>query len=64
MLEYAVGALILILDILAIMRIVGSSASTAAKVVWVLVVFLFPLLGLIAWFFAGPRDGAAHAGSW
>lgn len=50
-----IGLLILIADIWAIINIFQSSASTGAKVLWVLLVLLLPLVGLIIWFFAGPR---------
>lgn len=49
------GLIILILDIWAIVRIVGSSASTGAKVLWSLLIILLPLVGLIIWWFAGPK---------
>lgn len=52
-----VGLLILIGDIWAILNIVQSSVSTGKKLVWILLVLLLPLLGLIIWFLAGPRDG-------
>jgi len=51
------GLLILIGDIWAIINILQSSASKEKKLIWVLVVLLLPLLGLILWFFLGPRDG-------
>lgn len=51
------GLLVLALDIWAIISIVGSSASTGAKVLWVLLVLFLPILGFIIWFFAGPRGG-------
>lgn len=54
------GLLILIADIWAIVNIFQSSASTGSKVLWTVLVLLLPLLGLIIWFFAGPR-GAAPA---
>ena len=62
MLSYALAALIFALDVYAIIKIVNASASALAKTLWVLVVFLFPVLGLIVWFFAGPKDNTAHAG--
>lgn len=49
------GLLILALDIYAIVKVVGSSASTVAKVIWILVILIFPVLGLLAWLVAGPR---------
>jgi hypothetical protein len=51
------GALILAGDIWAIINIFQSSVSNEKKLLWILVVVLLPLLGLILWFFLGPRDG-------
>ena len=51
------GLLVLAGDIWAIINIVQSSASNEKKLLWILVVLLLPLLGLILWFFLGPRDG-------
>ncbi|MGB5438934.1 MAG: PLD nuclease N-terminal domain-containing protein [Gammaproteobacteria bacterium] len=48
------GLIILIADIFAIVMILQSSAKTIEKLVWSLVVFLLPLIGLIIWYFAGP----------
>ena len=50
------GLLILAGDIWAIINILQSSADNVKKLIWVLVVLLLPLLGLIIWYFAGPRD--------
>ena len=50
------GFVLLILDLYAIVKIVGSGASTARKVIWVLVVLFLPVIGLIAWFFLGPKS--------
>jgi succinate dehydrogenase/fumarate reductase cytochrome b subunit len=51
------GLLILAGDIWAIINIFQSSASMEKKLLWTLVVLLLPLLGLILWFFLGPRGG-------
>ena len=51
------GVLILIGDVWAIINIFQSSASNEKKLIWTLVVLLLPLLGLILWFFLGPRGG-------
>lgn len=63
MLEYGgiIGLLVLIADIWAIVNIVGSGASTGAKVLWTVLVVVLPVLGLIIWFFAGPRSGRTTA---
>jgi hypothetical protein len=52
-----VGLLILVGDVWAIINIFQSSASNEKKLLWILVVLLLPLLGLILWFFLGPRGG-------
>ncbi|NJN45465.1 MAG: hypothetical protein HC808_02075 [Candidatus Competibacteraceae bacterium] len=49
------GLLILIADIWAIISTVQSRASTGKKVLWIVLILLLPLLGLIIWFFFGPR---------
>lgn len=53
------GLLILAGDIWAIINVLQSSASNEKKLLWILVVVLLPLLGLILWFFLGPRDRMA-----
>ncbi len=52
-----IGLLILIGDIWAIINILQSNAGMGAKLLWILLVVLLPLLGLIIWFVAGPRGG-------
>jgi hypothetical protein len=54
-----VGLIILALDIWGIINVIGSGAGTGAKILWVLVILLFPVIGLIAWFVAGPRSARA-----
>lgn len=49
------GLLILVADIWAIVKTVQSGASTGAKVFWIVLILILPLLGLIIWLFAGPR---------
>ena len=49
------GLLLLIADVWAIVSTVQSNASTGSKVLWIVLILLLPLVGLIIWFFAGPR---------
>jgi len=49
------GLLVLIGDVWAIINIIQSSASNEKKLLWTIVVLLLPVLGLILWFFLGPR---------
>lgn len=48
------GLILLIADIYAIVMILQSSAKSIEKLIWFLVVFFLPLIGLIIWYFAGP----------
>lgn len=50
------GLLVLIADIWAIVHIVGSATGTGAKVLWVLLIVLLPLLGFLIWLLFGPRS--------
>ena len=53
------GLLILVGDVWAIINILQSSATNVKKLVWTVVVILLPVLGLLLWFFLGPRTGRA-----
>lgn len=51
------GILILLGDIYAIINVFQArSSSTGGKAVWIALILLLPLLGLILWFFFGPRE--------
>ncbi len=50
-----IGILVLIADIYAIVKVVKSGASTLAKVLWILGIIIFPVIGFIVWLIAGPR---------
>ncbi|WP_299397975.1 PLD nuclease N-terminal domain-containing protein [Pelagibius sp.] len=49
------GLLLLIANVWAIVKTVQSGASTGAKVFWIVLILVLPLIGLIIWLFAGPR---------
>lgn len=53
------GLLVLAADIWAILNISQSAATNGKKLLWILLVLLLPVLGVIIWFFAGPRGGKA-----
>lgn len=50
------GLIHLALSIWAIISVINSRASNLAKVLWILFILFFPLLGLIVWFFVGPKS--------
>ncbi len=49
------GLVILVLDVWAIIKVIGSGASDGSKVLWVVAILLLPFLGFIAWFLFGPK---------
>ena len=50
------GFLIFIADIWAILNIVQSRETSATKLLWIVLILFLPLLGLLIWWFAGPRE--------
>jgi len=50
------GLLILAGDIWAILNIVQGPVSNEKKLIWIVAVLLLPLLGLVLWYFLGPRE--------
>jgi hypothetical protein len=53
---YGCGSLfVLILDVVAIVQIAESGRATARKVLWILLVIFFPLIGAILWFLLGKK---------
>jgi len=53
------GLIVLIADVWAIVNIFQSGADTGSKVLWIVVVFLLPLLGFVLWYFFGPKTAKA-----
>jgi hypothetical protein len=49
------GLIWLIIVIWAIIKVANSPASGGVKILWILILLLFPLIGLIVWFFLGPK---------
>lgn len=49
------GLIWLIIIIWAIVKVIKSPASGVAKVLWVLALIIFPLVGFIVWLIVGPK---------
>ncbi|MBR2512442.1 MAG: PLDc N-terminal domain-containing protein [Halomonas sp.] len=49
------GLIWLIIVIWAVVKVAKSSAGGVSKLLWILVLLFFPLVGLIAWFLLGPK---------
>jgi hypothetical protein len=58
MLTTIFGLLILIADIWAIINIFQSSESTGTKALWIVLVLVLPVLGLLIWYFVGPKSAS------
>lgn len=52
------GLLILAADIWAIVNIFQSGETNGKKVLWTLLVLVLPVLGVLLWFFLGPRGSS------
>lgn len=53
------GLVLLALAIWAIVATVQSDAGMLAKVLWIVLVLVFPVLGFLIWLIAGPRGRRA-----
>jgi hypothetical protein len=51
------GLIVLIADVWALLNIIQSGAETGTKILWVVLVIVLPVLGVILWYFIGPKSG-------
>lgn len=51
------GLIVLVADVWAIVKTIQSGASTGAKVVWIVLILILPILGFLIWLIAGPKGG-------
>ncbi|KAG0004834.1 hypothetical protein BGZ80_002066 [Entomortierella chlamydospora] len=51
-----IGLVVFILDLIAIFEVINSNRSVTAKLLWSLLIFLFPILGLVLYFLFGGRE--------
>ncbi len=51
------GLLVLAAVVWAIIDIAQSSASNEKKALWIVLVVVLPVLGVILWYFLGPKSG-------
>ena len=55
MLGTFIALLVFVADVWAIVQVLQSRESTGTKVLWIVLIALLPVVGLIIWYFAGPR---------
>lgn len=54
--EYGiVGLIILILDIFAVVTILGSGAPVGNKVLWIVLIVVLPVIGFVLWWLLGRK---------
>ena len=51
-----IGIILFALDVWAIAQIITSGAEKNSKIIWVIIVAFLPIIGLIAWYIAGPKS--------
>lgn len=51
------GVLLLLAVVYAIINIAQSGAESGKKALWIVLVLVLPLLGVILWYFLGPKGG-------
>lgn len=53
--SFVFALIVLFFDVWAVINVLRSPASGGAKIGWTIGIVLFPLLGFLVWYFAGPR---------
>lgn len=53
--EFIIGLIIFVIDVYAIAKVINSGAETLTKILWILLILILPVLGVIIWYFAGPK---------
>ena len=51
-----VALIVLILDIIALADILKSSADTASKILWIILILILPVIGMVLYFLIGKKQ--------
>jgi len=49
------GIVLVVLDIWALLNIIGSNESILSKLLWGILILILPVVGLIIWYLLGPK---------
>ena len=49
-----IGLVVLVLDVIALVSLLQSGASTGTKIIWLLLIILLPFIGMVLYFLMGP----------
>ena len=55
------GFIILIADVWAMVNVGQSDVTTGKKVAWIVGILIFPVIGLLVWWLAGPHENSGDA---
>ena len=53
--KFIFGVIVFVLDVWAIASVINTNESNGTKLLWILIIAILPVLGLIIWYFAGPK---------
>ncbi|MFV0383629.1 PLD nuclease N-terminal domain-containing protein [Paracoccus sp. (in: a-proteobacteria)] len=53
--DWLFGIIIFALDVWAIASVINTNEETSKKLIWIVLIAVLPLVGLIIWWFAGPK---------
>ena len=56
-----VGAVVLLLDIFAIVSVLLGSSGVMRKLLWIVLILLLPIVGMVLYFLIGRSPADAHA---
>ncbi len=56
--EWLIGLIIFVLDVWAIAQVINTNESMGTKILRILLIAVLPVVGLLIWWFVGPRSKA------
>lgn len=54
--DYIFGIVIFVLDVWAIAQVINTNEPMSKKILWIAIIVVLPILGLIIWYFMGPKS--------
>jgi hypothetical protein len=57
-----IGLVILVLDIVALVKLLQSGADTGSKILWAIIIIFVPVVGMVLYFLMGPGRNKAISG--
>ncbi|WP_245999248.1 PLDc N-terminal domain-containing protein [Paracoccus methylarcula] len=57
--DYVFGIIIFVLDVWAIAQVINTDEPMNKKILWIAIIAILPILGLIIWYFMGPRSNVS-----